>query len=59
MSEMVTPTIDQLQELMDFYKKQTPSAPDWFQTIDVVVGVLLQLEINRRKADAALSEVEG
>lgn len=59
MSEMVTPTVEQLQELMDFYKKQTPSAPDWYQTIDVVVGTLLQLEINRRKAFSTLSEVEG
>lgn len=59
MSEMVTPTVEQLQGLMDFYKKQTPSAPDWYQTIDVVAGTLLQLEINRRKIDAALSEVEG
>ncbi len=59
MFERMAPTVEQLQELMDFYEKQTPSAPGWYLTIDVVVGTLLQLEINRRRTDAALSEVEG
>lgn len=55
MSDMVEPTVEHLQELMEFYRRQTPSSPDWFQTIDVVVGTLLQLEITRRKLEA-LSE---
>lgn len=43
------PTAKELQELADFYRKQTPSAPDWFRAIDHVVGVLLQIEIERAK----------
>lgn len=38
---------------MAFYRKQTPSAPDWFRAIDHVVGVLLAIEIDRMKSDRA------
>lgn len=43
------PTAEELQDLMQFLLKQTPSAPDWYETIDRVVGTLLWLEIDRRK----------
>lgn len=36
-----------LKALMAQYRRQTPSAPDWFRIIDHVVGVLLALEIER------------
>lgn len=49
------PTLEYLIELMDAYKKQTPSAPDWYRAIDVVVGTLLAIEIQRAK-DRALAD---
>ena len=49
------PTAAELQELMDWFGKQTPSAPDWYQGIDKVVGTLLAIEINRAKEREALS----
>lgn len=43
-------TAANLQLLMDWFRKQTPSAPDWYHAIDHVVGTLLAIEIERAKA---------
>jgi hypothetical protein len=43
------PTVNELTELMNILKNQTPSAPAWFPIIDQVVGTLLAIEIERAK----------
>lgn len=43
------PTAAELQELMDWFAKLTPSSPDWYRGIDKVVGTLLAIEIARTK----------
>lgn len=52
----MTKTIAELEELMAWFRKQTPSAPDWYRGIDHVVGVLLAIEIERAKAAEAPPE---
>lgn len=41
------PTVNELTALMNIFKNQTPSSPGWFQIVDVVVGMLLTIEIER------------
>lgn len=41
------PGVNELTELMNVFRNQTPSSPTWFQTINQVVGTLLQIELNR------------
>ena len=51
------PTALELQELMDWFAKQTPSAPDWYSGIDKVVGTLLAIEIERTKQHEAQADL--
>ncbi len=51
------PTASELQELMDWFAKQTPSAPDWFHGIDRVVSTLLVIEIERTKQHEAQADL--
>lgn len=53
---MVMPTVNELTELMNVFKNQTPSSPGWYQVIDQVVGTLLTIEIRRAEDRAAVDE---
>lgn len=52
MSDPQEPDINYLTELMNVFKNQTPSAPDWFRVIDQVVGTLLVAEMARAERRA-------
>jgi hypothetical protein len=56
---MTTLGLNDLTELMNFYRNQTPSSPAWFQSIDQVVGVLLALEIQRAEEAARSQQSSG
>lgn len=50
---MNEPTVNDLTELMNAFKNQTPSSPTWYQVIDHVVGTLLAVELQRAQERAA------
>lgn len=52
--------LNDLIELQNWFKNQTPSSPAWFQAVDHVVGCLLQQEIEKaeRRTDGEQVEVE-
>ena len=50
---------NELQELMNVFKNQTPSSPTWYQSIDQVVGTLLQIEINRAADEASYADLRA
>lgn len=52
----MTPSINELTELMNVFKNQTPSSPVWYQVIDQVVGTLLAIEIHRAEQRALADE---
>jgi len=49
--------INELQELMNVFRNQTPSSPNWYQVIDTVVGTLLQIELNRAMDEASYADL--
>lgn len=51
--------LNELQALMNHYKNQTPSSPAWYQSIDQVVGTLLQIEINRAVDEASYADLRA
>lgn len=51
--------LNELQELMNIFRNQTPSAPAWYQAIDTVVGTLLQIEINRAADEASYADLRA
>lgn len=51
--------VNQLQEMMNVFRNQTPSSPAWYQVIDQVVGTLLQLEINRAADEASYADLRA
>ena len=53
------PTVNDLIELMNVFKNQTPSSPAWFQTIDAVVGTLLAIGIERAEQRPPLTGKDG
>lgn len=51
--------LDELTELMNVFRNQTPSSPTWYQVIDTVVGILLQLEINRAVDEQSYKDLQA
>lgn len=50
---LAEPGVNELTELMNVFKNQTPSSPAWYQVIDQVVGSLLAIEIAKAEQRAA------
>ena len=51
--------LNELQALMNVFKNQTPSSPAWYQSIDQIVGTLLQIEINRAADEASYADLRA
>ena len=51
--------VNELQEMMNVFRAQTPSSPAWYQVIDTVVGTLLQLELNRAVDEASYADLRA
>ena len=51
--------LNELQALMNHFKNQTPSSPAWYQSIDQVVGTLLQIEISRAADEASYDDLRA
>ena len=51
--------LNELTEMMNVFRAQTPSSPAWYQVIDQVVGTLLQLEINRAADEASYADLRA
>lgn len=49
--------VNELTELMNVFRNQTPSSPAWYQVIDRVVGTLLQIELNRAVDEASYADL--
>lgn len=52
-------TVNELTELMNVFRAQTPSSPAWFQIIDQVVGTLLQIELDRALDEASYADLRA
>ncbi len=53
------PDLNELTEMMNVLRNQTPSAPAWFGVIDQVVGTLLQIELNRAVDEASYADLRA
>ncbi len=53
------PDVNELTELMNAFRAQTPSSPAWYQVIDQVVGTLLQIELNRAVDEASYADLRA
>ena len=53
------PDVNELTELMNIFRAQTPSSPAWYQVIDQVVGRLLQIELNRAVDEASYADLRA
>ncbi len=53
------PDVNELTELMNVFRAQTPSSPAWYQVIDQVVGTLLQIELNRAVDEASYADLRA
>ena len=53
------PGVNELTELMNVFRMQTPSSPTWFQVVDQVVGTLLQIELNRAMDEASYADLRA
>jgi hypothetical protein len=53
------PDVNELTELMNVFRNQTPSSPAWYQVIDTVVGTLLQIELNRAVDEASYTDLRA
>ena len=53
------PNVNELTELMNVFRAQTPSSPAWYQVIDKVVGTLLQIELNRAVDEASYADLRA
>ena len=53
------PNVNELTELMNVFRAQTPSSPAWYQVIDQVVGTLLQIELNRAVDEASYADLRA
>jgi hypothetical protein len=51
--------VNELQEMMNFFRAQPPSSPAWYRAIDTVVGTLLQLELNRAIDEASYADLRA
>ena len=51
--------VNELTELMNVFRNQTPSSPSWYQVIDQVVGTLLQIELNRAIDEASYADLRA
>ena len=51
--------VNELTELMNVFRNQTPSSPRWYQVIDQVVGTLLQIELNRAIDEASYADLRA
>ena len=51
--------VNELTELMNVFRNQTPSSPTWYHVIDTVVGTLLQIELNRAVDEASYADLRA
>jgi hypothetical protein len=48
-----------LRELLDRFSKTTPSAPDWYMAIDMLVTEIARVELQRRESAPTDNSTKG